>query len=137
VPESGEMNTAGFNLTTNSTITWLWMPTTPDPPTAPDAPIGPVEGSVTNSALVIYPTNGTQLAVQTRVSNAKAGFWYSIWSADAVGGQYAYVAGPYVGTAKQKVVEPVPEILVLTIVFDPVEAAKFYRVVVTEEDPEP
>ena len=137
VPESGEMNTAGFNLTTNSTITWLWVPTTPDTPTPPDPPIGPVEGGITNSALVIYATNSTQLAVQTCVSNAKAGYWYSIWSADEVDGQYAYVAQPYVGTAKQKVVEPVPEILVLTIVFDPVEATKFYRVVVTEEDPEP
>ena len=136
VPEYGSMNTAGFNLTTNSVITWQWVPTTPDAPTPPDPPIGPVEGGVTNSALVIYATNGTQLAVETRVSNAKAGFWYSIWSADEVDGQYSYVAGPYDGTAKQKVVEPVPELLVLTIVFDPVAAAKFYRVVATEEDPE-
>jgi len=138
VPESGTMNTAGFDLKTNSTIIWQWEPTTPDTPTPtpPDPPIGPVEGGVTNSALVIYATNGTQLAVQTCVSNAKAGFWYSIWSADAVDGQYAYVAAPYDGTAKLKVVEPAPELLVLTIVFDPVAAAKFYRVVVTEEDPE-
>jgi len=133
VPVAGTETVVGFDLAEDSSITWLWEP---KPVTTPDPPIGPVEGGVTNSALVIYATNDTQLAVQTRVSNAKAGYWYSIWSADAVDGQYAYVAGPYAGTAKQKVVEPVPELLVLTIVFDPVEAAKFYRVVVTEEDPE-
>jgi hypothetical protein len=141
VPESGEGTAAGFDLAQNSSITWQWEPMPPEPPepptpTPPDPPIGPVDGGVTNSALVIFSTNGTQLAVQTRISNAKAGYWYSIWSADEVDGQYSYVTGPYEGTAKQKVEDPAPELLVLTIVFDPVEAAKFYRVVVTEEEPE-
>jgi hypothetical protein len=141
VPESGEGTAAGFDLAQNSSITWQWEPMPPEPPepptpTPPDPPIGPVEGGVTNSALVIFSTNGTQLAVQTRISNAVAGYWYSIWSADEVAGPYAFVSGTYEGTAKQKVEDPVPELLVLTIVFDPVEAAKFYRVVVTEEDPE-
>ena len=137
VPASGTETAVGFDLAENSSITWRWEPMPPDEPvTPPDPPIGPVEGGVTNSALVIFSTNGTQLAVQTRISNAVAGYWYSIWSADEVDGQYSYVAGPYEGTAKQEVEDPVPELLVLTIVFDPVEAAKFYRVVVTEEDPE-
>lgn len=137
VPTSGTTAAAGFDLTEDSSITWLWEPVPPEEPvTPPDPPIGPVEGGVTNSALVIYVTNDTQLAVQTRISNAAAGYWYSIWSADEVAGPYAFVSGTYEGTAKQKVEDPVPELLVLTIVFDPVEAAKFYRVVVTEEEPE-
>ena len=137
--ECGAMNTAGFNLTTNSTITWYWIvgqQEDPEPVIDPaEVPIGPVEGGVTNSALLIYATNSTQMAVETRVSNAVAGYWYSIWSADEVDGQYSYVAGPYTGEAKRKVEKPVPEILSLVIVFDPVDSAKFYRVVVTEEEP--
>ena len=137
VPASDTKTVVGFDLAADSSITWQWEPKPEDEPlTPPDPPIGPVEGGVTNSALVIYATNGTQLAVQTCVSNAKAGFWYSIWSADEVAGPFAFVSGTYEGTAKQKVADPAPELLVLTIVFDPVAAAKFYRVVVTEEDPE-
>ena len=139
VPEYGYANTAGFNLTTNSVITWQWAPAKPDEPDPvlepAQVPIGPVVGGVTNSALVIYATNTTQMAVETRISNAVAGYWYSIWSADTVDGQYSYVSGTYTGEAKQKVEKPVPEILSLVIVFDPVDAAKFYRVVVTEEEP--
>ena len=137
VPASGTEAAVGFDLTENSSVTWLWEPKPEDEPvTPPDPPIGPVVGGITNSALVIYVTNDTQLAVQTRISNAVAGYWYSIWSADEVAGPYAFVSGTYEGTAKQKVEDPVPELLVLTIMFDPVEAAKFYRVVVTEKDPE-
>ncbi len=140
VPAEGSSTTVGFDLAEDSSITWQWevedSPEPPTPPTRPNAPIGPVEGSVTNSALVIYPVEGGQLAVETRVSNAVAGYWYSIWSADAVGGPYSYVSGTYTGTAKQLVAEPVPEILTLKIQFDPGEAAKFYKVYVTEGDPE-
>ena len=137
--EYGTMNTAGFNLATNSTITWYWevgQQEDPEPVIDPaEVPIGPVEGGVTNSAIVIYSTNDVQMAVETRISNAVAGYWYSIWSADAVDGQYSYVSGAYTGEAKRKVEKPVPEILSLVIVFDPVDSAKFYRVVVTEEEP--
>ena len=139
VPEYGTVNTAGFNLTTNSVITWYWIASQPDAPEPviepAEVPIGPVEGGVTNSAIVIYSTNNVQMAVETRISNAVAGYWYSIWSADTVDGQYSYVSGTYTGEAKRKVEKPVPEILSLVIVFEPVDAAKFYRVVVTEEEP--
>ena len=140
VPEYGFYNTSGFSLTNDdSAITWYWVPAPPEDPVKPlgpaQMPIGPVVGGVTNSALVIYGTNDTQLAVETRVSNAIAGYWYSIWQSNEVAGPYAFVSGGYTGTAKQKVEKPVPEILSLVIVFDPVEAAKFYRVVVTEEEP--
>ena len=139
VPEYGSASTAGFNLTTNSVITWYWIASQPDAPEPviepAEVPIGPVEGGVTNSAIVIYSTNNVQMAVETRISNAVAGYWYSIWSADTVDGQYSYVSGTYTGEAKRKVEKPVPEILSLVIVFDPVDAAKFYRVVVTEDEP--
>ena len=139
VETNGTETVAEFALTGDAALTWQWEyagggePVIPDPA---EAPIGPVEGGVTNSAIVIYSTNDVQLAVQTRVSNATAGYWYSIWSADTVDGPYSYVTGQFTGEAKCKVEEPVPDILSLVIVFDPADSAKFYRVVVTEEEPE-
>ena len=134
---NGTNPVAEFELTGDATLTWQWEARGGDDPPEPpaEAPIGPVEGGVTNSALVIYSTGDGKMSVETQVSNAKPGYWYSIWAADAVAGPYSFVSGTYTGTAKTLVEEPAPDVLSLVITFDPSEAAQFYKVVVTEEDP--
>ena len=140
---NGTNTIAKFDLTGDAVLTWQWEPIgspVPPPPPTPvvpaETPVGPVVGGVTNSAIAIYPTNSTQLAVEARVSNAVAGYWYSIGESSSVTGTYSFVSGTYTGTAKRKADDPAPELLSFTIVFDPAEASKFYRVVVTEEEPE-
>ena len=136
-PGYGYSSTAGFSLTNDSAITWYWMKVPVVGPLPPaETPVGPVVVGVTNSAIVIYSTNSTQLAVEARVSNAVAGYWYSIGESSSVTGTYSFVSGTYTGTAKKKADDPAPELLSFTIIFDPAEASKFYRVVVTEEEPE-
>ena len=91
---------------------------------------------VAGSSLTIEPQADGSVLVQGTVLNGVKGFWYSLYSADDLTGPWLLVgAGEYVAGVPAEQAPRNQEVQV-TIAVEPVEAKKFYKLKVTDRNPE-
>ena len=70
------------------------------------------------------------------MANGVRGFWYSLYATDELGGSWSLVASGYKdGTPSVQATED-DRTVSLSIVVEPTDAKKFYKLVVTDVNPE-
>jgi len=90
------------------------------------------------SPLTIRSNADGTVTVSSTVANAAKGFWYSLYGAAELGGSWDVVASGYEsGNPSVQATEDATDAtaLELSIVVQPVEAKRFYKLVVTEKAP--
>ena len=97
---------------------------TPQPPEGQSTPL-----TIVNNA------DGT-VTVEATVANGLRGFWYSLYTAPTLSGEWKVVAsGEYEsGTPSVQMTETEGEVK-LSIIVDPSEASRFYKLVISSSDP--
>ena len=100
--------------------------------------LAPVAAPEAAAPIVIVPNGDGTVTVRADIANGLKGFWYSIFSADALDGIWArvasgkYVSGEGVPTEQATATGPIT----VKIVVNPGDTRKFYKLVVTDKEPE-
>ena len=134
---SGTGAGAGFEVSADTTLFWLWRldvaeETGGDVSDEELVPVPP-DGE---TLLTIYSNEAGKLTVEAKIANGHKGYWYSLYAADELDGEWATVEKVQSGYDGTGLVCPVSDGEVeLAITFEPSEAKKFYKVVVDKEDP--
>ena len=89
-----------------------------------------------SSPLTILANGDGTVTVKADVANGVRGFWYSLYATDELGGSWSLVASGYKdGTPSVQATED-DRTVSLSIVVEPTDAKKFYKLVVTDVNPE-
>ncbi len=96
----------------------------------------PVAADGVSSPLTILANGDGTVTVKADVANGVRGFWYSLYATDELGGSWSLVASGYKdGTPSVQATED-DRTVSLSIVVEPTDAKKFYKLVVTDVNPE-
>ena len=89
------------------------------------------------SPLTILPAEDGKLLVKAEIANGVKGFWYSLFTADELTGPWDAVTSGYETgiPVKQAALKESTGAFTLSIVVDPAETKRFYKLVVTEKNP--
>ena len=87
--------------------------------------------------ITIVPAEEGKLLVKAEIANGVKGFWYSLFTADELTGPWDVVTSGYEsGTpVKQAALKESTGSFSLSILVDPTETKRFYKLVVTEKNP--
>ena len=121
----GDGATASFTFSCDSTLVWTW--------TAPESarPRSPLPDTLEGPGGAAPITVGPGSAV-AKVANTAYGWWYGLYSKVSLTDpeeEWALVPG------QAAVAEDDNELITLEVQWDPAEPAKFFKVIVTEDDP--
>jgi len=119
----GKGTTATFRFTCESTLLWVWTGPASERSPLPDTLEGP-DGTL--------PLTVSATSAIARVANTAAGWWYGLYSKTSLtdpNEKWTLVPGKAaLATADNELIE-------LEIIWDPAEPAKFFKIIITEEDP--
>ena len=136
--EDGLGSGAGIKVSEDLTLVWVWeLEVTEDDPGREEktdeelAPVAPEEKAL----LTIYANDDGTLTVEANVANGYAGYWYSLYAADELDGEWDIVDNVQDYEGIGWVCPETDGEVNLLITFEPSDAKRFYKVVVDREDP--
>ena len=120
----GAGTTAAFQFTRNSSLIWIWKGVSPAPARSPLP--ATIDGPSGNPPLVISPSS-----VTVQIANSAAGWWYGLYYKTSLS-DTKWTLVP--GMVKLATVDGEP--ISFVVDKDPSEPTKFFKLIVTEEDPQ-
>ena len=129
---------AGIKVSEDMTLWWVWEREVVEEDSGREektdeelAPVPPEEKDL----LTIYSNADGTLTVEANVFNGYAGYWYSLYAADELDGEWDIVDNVQVYEGIGWICPEKDGEVNLRITFEPSDAKCFYKVVVDREDP--